>query len=322
VTYNETVTNCRSQPLSIVLLSAAGLLVSVMVSACGNPEDNSSGSSSSNSSVASPTGSASSTGPTASEEPSEGQGCRPREQRAFAALEYPLQEAADRVLSAVTGKSPAAADPLARRVDKVRGRLLTSCSSMPTTAASFFSAADRLTSRPLNAKSLDELLAAYARWATPIGEGRRAERIIKNRKACLELARQVRTGYAVWWEPTPEGKDMWVQLIVHNDTAHRLAVSLWGSLWATGVLPKRAEYTRTHHGVRDATQWTWGGSSADSMYGEPHARSTTFVGIGETYKLHMTSDGYMFDIQPVIQIHLYGPGTTPYGCSLPVVREN
>lgn len=312
-------TDRRSQPLSVVVLGAASLLVSVMASACGNPEDSSSGPPSSTSVVASPTGPASSTGPQATETPVEERDCRVLQQRAFAALDYRLQQASDRVLSAVTGESPEAANQFARRVDNARKRLLTRCASVPAAAASFFSAAERLTSRPLAADSLDELLAAYARWATTPGESRRAERAIANRKACLKLTRQVRTGYAVWSEPTPEGKDMWVQLIVHNETGHRFGVSLNGRLWATGMLPGWGDPTRTHHGVRDATQFTWGGSSADFMYADPHARSTKFVGIGEFYKLHMTSDGDVFDVQPVMTVS--GPGI-PSWCSLPVAREN
>jgi hypothetical protein len=172
----------------------------------------------------------------------------------------------------------------------------------------------------LDANVLDQVLAAYAEWARTLGKRRPAEVLIETRRRCLALARRVRLGYAVWSEPTAAGKDIWVQLIAHNDTDERLEMSLGGSLWAWHPDPAWSpkQNWRLHRG-RLAEQFSWGGSSADALNAEPHARTTTFVGIGEFYKVHMAADGYFFDIRP--EMFVYPRGAEKWWCSLPVMRE-
>jgi hypothetical protein len=93
---------------------------------------------------------------------------------------------------------------------------------------------------------------------------------------------------------------MWVQMIVHNPTEKALAVSLGGTLRARGA---------------DQRVFTWGASSADSAVAEPRSRMTHFVGIGEFYKVHMSRDGSLFDIRPLVIVGRWQ-------CALPVEREN
>ena len=224
------------------------------------------------------------------------------------------------VLSAGDNASAAASRRLRSNVARTRERLDSDCETPSTSTQAFLTRVDQLAGTPLDGNSLDKVLAAYEAWADNIGKGRPAEVLIETRQQCLALARRVQLGYAVWWEPTAAGKDIWVQLIVHNNTDETLGLALRGSLWAWHPDPAWSpERYWKMHGGRLAEQFTWGGSSADDLSVKPHDRATKFVGIGEFYKVHMASDGYFFDIRP--EMYVDAPNIKHWWCSLPVVRE-
>ena len=244
--------------------------------------------------------------------------CHRTELQQVSRLEWPMSVVSSQVLSAGDDASAAASRRLSNNIDRTRERLDSDCETPSTSAQEFLTRVDGLTDTPLDGNSLDTVLAAYAAWADSIGKGRPAKELIETRQQCLALARRVRLGYAVWWEPTAAGKDIWVQLITHNNTDEPLGIILRGSLWAWHPDPAWSpERNLQMHRGRLAEQFTWGGSSADETSAKPQARTTTFVGIGEFYKVHLANDGYFFDIRPEMSV------STPdiWGCSLPVVRE-
>ena len=246
--------------------------------------------------------------------------CHRAELQQVSRLEWPMSVVSSQVLSAGDDASAAASRRLRNNVARTRERLDSDCETPSTSTQEFLTRVDALTDTPLDGNSLDTVLAAYAAWADSIGKGRPAEVLIETRQQCLALARRVRLGYAVWSEPTAAGKDIWVQLIVHNNSDEPLGITLSGSLWAWHPDPAWSpERDWTTHGGRLAAQFTWGGSSADELFAKPHDRTTAFVGIGESYKVHLASDGYFFDIRPEMSVD--APSVKHGWCSLPVVRE-
>ena len=247
--------------------------------------------------------------------------CQRAELQQVTRLEWPLSLVSSHVLSAGDDTSAAASRRLTNNVARARERLESDCETPSATSQEFLTQAAKLADTPLDGRSLDKVLAAYAAWADSIGKGRPAEVLIKSRQQCLALAHRVRLGYAVWSKPTAAGKDIWVQLIVHNNTDEILGIALRGSLWAWHPDPAWSPKPDWKvHGGRLAEQFTWGGSSADDLSAKPHDRTTTFVGIGEFYKVHMASDGYFFDIRPEMSVG--APSIKNWPCSLPVVREH
>ncbi len=247
-----------------------------------------------------------------------GSTCHRAELQQVSRLEWPMSVVSSQVLSAGDEASAAASRRLRNNIDRTRERLDSDCEPPSTSTQEFLRRVDGLTDTPLDGNSLDTVLAAYAAWAGGIGKGRPAEELIATRQQCLALARRVRLGYAVWWEPTAAGKDIWIQLIVHNNSDEALGIIIRGSLWAWHPDPAWSpERNLQMHRGRLAELFMWGGSSGDEFSAKPQARTTWFVGIGEFYKVHMASDGYFFDIRPEMSV------STPdvWGCSLPVVRE-
>ena len=243
-----------------------------------------------------------------------------RQVRAVRTLGYPFQQSADEVLAALDGSSQVSATRLRDTTRTAYARVRAWCGTPVPGIRRFVAAVERGTRRPLDAARIEATLQAFLRWAGPLGVGSVPRSVMTNRARCRDVSKRVRLGYAVWEEPSSYGKDMWVQLIAHNDTGHRLYAQLYGSLWASRVSPGlRYDPMFGDNRVPGAWEQSWGGSSADFMHIEAHSRSTQLLGIGELGRVHMRADGDFFAIRPEMVVQ--GTGV-PWSCSLPVRREH
>lgn len=179
----------------------------------------------------------------------------------------------------------------------------------------FHDTVTRLTDRPMNRARLESLLVAYADWAGPLGV-HHADRYINQVRRCAQLGNRIRTGYAVWEEPASYGKDMWIQLIVHNNTDKAAYFTLDGNVWATHLVPTPPHSAYLPHDrKRDAYLLRWGGSSYDSMVAPAHSRSTRIAAMDysdQAGRLHMRTDGRLSGIR----MWMYGQ------CTFPAYREH
>jgi hypothetical protein len=237
--------------------------------------------------------------------------CRKREHSTVSRLQWPLMKTAWWVESGLAGRNNLSPRAFAQRFDIAWQHLTDRCSKPSPQATAFAAHVGRSVDPSLDGPGLDAVVASYSDWATATGQPHLGESLLKDRAACRHLIPNVNASYAVYWEPTARGKDYWVQLIVQNNTDTWLHGDIEGSLWVTDPLPGMGRAHTMHLGRR-AYQWWWGGSSADFIGARPHARSTTFVGVGEYYKVHLGPDGTMFDVRPTIYFQ---------GCSLPVHRS-
>src|SRR5262245_6472865 len=207
-----------------------------------------------------------------------GKACRKRERSTVSRVEWPLMQAAWRVESGLPGRNNLSAPALDHRVDRLWQRLTAGCPTPSKEARAFAAEVHKRVGEALSGRGLDAVLASYRDWATLVGLQHMGGALLKDRASCRQLIPNVPARYAVWWQPTAQGKDYWVQLIMQNDTDELLRGSLEGSLWATDPLPGSFG-VRTMHRGRHSQRFDWGGSSADFMYARPHSRSTTFVGV-------------------------------------------
>ena len=250
--------------------------------------------------------------------------CRRRQRTAVETLDWRLAQAGNRLTSAIHAPSGAGAASLslAYHLRTALGNLRTDCGRVPQAARHFLATGLRATGRPLTDEAFRRTVLAFGPWSVRV-DGRDASRsLIRSWTTCRRLAPQVRAGYAVWWDFTPRGTDWWVQLLLDNDLDVKLEVNVGGSLWAAGH-PEPAEPLGPlrHHGI-PALEFTWGGSSSDYYYAEPHRRTTKFVGIGEFYKVHLPRNGYFFDIRPELSVNPLHPADGNWLCALPVPRAN
>src|SRR4051794_1265610 len=148
------------------------------------------------------------------------QQCRARQLKAAHALEYPMMLASDRVSASTTGASRWAGTRARTRVDSSYAKVAADCAVPPFQMDRFHDTVTRLTDRAMDRTRLETLLSAYAAWAGPLGV-RHADQYVNQVRRCTRLGDRIRTGYAVWEEPAPYGKDTWIQLIVHNNTNRR-----------------------------------------------------------------------------------------------------
>jgi hypothetical protein len=230
-------------------------------------------------------------------------------------LEWPLVQVLWLVTSDVDGRSAAAAATIRERLARGLATVREDCFPLPAELTRLRSEVWTATAAPVGARRMGDIEDAFAVWARAIGVRRSpmhgASDLLDR---CNELGRQLRAGYALWWDHEPQGKRWWVQIIVENDTAKRYWVDLQGTLWVTG-LPRVDRYAR--HDERGGEELSWGGSSADSMYAEPFGTTTQRVGVGMFSFVHTSSDGVVYGVRP--EVLVYVPGGT---CSLPVPRMN
>jgi hypothetical protein len=247
--------------------------------------------------------------------------CRQRQQRTVEELSWRIGQAVDRVSLAPAGLSATASSGLGRQVRVAGDRLRAACDTVPPAALRFVAITLRQTRRPLDAAASRRILTSFAPWADRVSRNSGTD-LIAWQHQCREVRRLVTAGYAVWWDHTAEGRDWWLQIKVDNRTADKLLVTLGGSLWADGVPSRyRSPEGPDEHWGREADQYWWGGSSADEIYAPARRATSTFVGIGEFYKVHLLAHGSFFDIRPEVTVSPLR-GRRWGACALAVPRLN
>lgn len=174
------------------------------------------------------------------------------------------------------------------------------------------------TAKPLGTQGAKALEDALATWTKAIGASASpAQGWTADLRACERLSRDLRAGYAVWWDYSTRGKRWWVEMEVDNETATGRLLDLSGEMWVTGLVDPRPDRFMPRDDQRGGRQVGWGGSSADSMSARPFTTTSKRVGIGRTMYAYTTIDGTVYGVHP----RVFARGEGAY-CSLPVPRLN
>jgi hypothetical protein len=224
----------------------------------------------------------------------------------------------------VSGRpSGAASLSLAYFLRTAQEKVREACGEIPHPARTFFVTGLAATERPMNRFVFRRAAITFGRWSLRATGRDEGKPLLWALRTCRRLAPSLSAGYAVWWDHTPGGTDWWVQLHVENDTDVEVAVDVGGSLWAAGNrMGDTDPYDEPVHRGITAAQFTWGGSSADYYNLAPHTRVKHFVGIGEFYKVHLTRDGYFFDVRPEVYVSPLRSVDGNWRCAVPVPRVN
>jgi hypothetical protein len=234
-------------------------------------------------------------------------------------MEYPLTKVFWLLTSDVDGQQAAVAagrarEVVAQAVDSVRE----SCGRVPPALGALRRRVRLASSAPLDARRLNAIEAALARWvkATGAGQNHLAD-AAAGLRACKRLSQEFRAGYALWWDYSSQGKRWWVEMQVDNRTAKGRLLDLSGAISVTGLVDPRPDRFMPRGEKAGSRKLYWGGSSADFMSARPFTTTSQRVGLGRTVYVYTTTEGTVFSVHPEVFAH-----NDEYSCSLPVPRLN
>lgn len=234
-------------------------------------------------------------------------------------MEFPLTQVFWLMTRDLDGASAAAAQKARVSVERAVDMVRESCGRVPTELGSLRKRVRVATAAPLDTRGLKAVEASFARWVEAVGAGAVSplQGATTGVRACKRVGRQVRAGYALWWDYSSDGKRWWLQLQVDNETDKGYLLDLSGEMWVTGLVDPRPDRFMPRDEKRGGRQVGWGGSSADFMSARPFTTSSQRVGLGAIGFVHTTSEGTVYGVRP--EVFLRHTGNV---CSLPVPRLN
>jgi hypothetical protein len=267
--------------------SSVGLLACVILTACGAEDER----------RATPRPSAS---PSSSDS---GQlasaACRKRHAAVARGYAFHLSKAIDMVTHSATGTSRKASHYLGAMLDRAASKVDAECQEIPESLATFEQQVQDHLQEPLDRQGQRRLVTDYARWGSPLGASDRVEKLEYKLALCREYDRGIHASYSVHEARAADGKRMWVDWTVHNETDRRVVVGQAGALWARGV---RRGYYGEWDRKKKAWLYTWGASSADPEVSvEPGTSETTLAAVGPGY-LPMRDDGTILGADPEVWV--------------------
>jgi hypothetical protein len=257
-------------------------------------------------------------GATATPDPS-GADCLRAERRA--ARHISLWQVIDEVVAAPTGSSAGGGDSVAKLITTAGERLREKCGGDAPPAFQRFSsdvqpivAADRFGN-----PQLDEVLAAWLRWAAAVGAPDAARQEIRNLEFCRrEFFPRFDASYRRSWKRTKTGKVWWIDLAFVNRTGKVLDGVMDGMAKVTGMLEDPFGWADgPEAGPGKNAILNWGGSSADFLELQP---GTTKLRAAPDidHDVHTTEDGTFRVIEMTAGLKARGE---PYGCAPPCARR-
>ena len=233
-------------------------------------------------------------------------------------MEYPLAQVFWLVTSDLDGHSVQAARKARDSVERAVAKLRENCGSVPTAMLSLRKRVREATTAPVGTSGLRAIEGAFARWVEATDAGANPlQDATAGLRACRRLGHEIRAGYALWWDYSPDGKRWWVEMQVENRTATGRLLDLSGEMWVTGLVEPRPDRFMPRDEKSGGRQLGWGGSSADFISARPFTTTSQRVGLGTTGFAYTTSEGTVYGVRP--KVFLRHAGNT---CSLPVPRHN
>ena len=243
-------------------------------------------------------------------------GCSTAQRRA--ARNIWLWQAVGEVTGAPTGVAVRARDTVARHTAKAETRLLAKCGGHVPKAFQRFSTDLRptLAKGRLGDPELDEVLAAWLRWASAAGAPEGARREVRDLASCRrEFFPRFDASYRVWWKWTETGKAWWVTITFDNRTGKVLDGDMGGTAKATKLLEDPFGWEQgPRPGPGKNATLSWRGSSAEVLELQP-GRTELTAAPDIDQDVHTTADGTFRVIEMSAGLMARGER---YGCSPPI----
>ncbi|MET0839721.1 MAG: hypothetical protein ABWY19_13125 [Marmoricola sp.] len=197
-----------------------------------------------------------------------------------------------------------------RGYDIEQGRAPKECRFPANRMAGLLHAARDLNEHPDDVRRRALLLGMWESWARSEGATHLVRALERDMRACNAFRDRVHASYRVHSEPTPDGQDVAIDIVIDNDLDYALHVVMSGNLIAEGLLPKapgRAHRTRSI---------VWGGLEGDERVVGPRSVRTFRQNVdGYTQHLSLADAGGLSRIRPHVSA---GGAFEGGGCTLPV----